>query len=195
MDALIDWAKNIVYFILFIKLLTNLIPNGNMSKYIKLFTGILLMIVLMQPILTLKTMNEKVLDPMNEINKVLAKDEFSSQTKTYSSLNKTLALNLYKKKMEAQIQSIVQEENAEVVFIELKINEEEGQDYGDLLEIQLKVVHKDEEIKSKVAKIEIDTSDAYSGTKAEDIILEKNIKNTLHGFYNVPIANMNISIE
>lgn len=195
MEFLKDWIKNIVYFILFIKLITGLIPNGNMSKYIKLFSGILLMLVLTSPLISLKQIDKKVLYQFFDYDKAIAHESLLVQRDTYSSINESLAIDLYKKKVRSHIYQIVEAEKVEILLLELFINEEKGEKYGEIIGIELKVRPLIEKDHQGVNKIEISSeAKAYNET-TEAIIIRKNIKIALHGFYNIPTDNMNIIIE
>lgn len=39
MEAVIQWVKNIVYYLIFISLVFNLLPKGKYEQYIRLFSG------------------------------------------------------------------------------------------------------------------------------------------------------------
>lgn len=197
MNILTDWAKNIIYYVLFVKLLTTLIPNGNMSKYIKLFSGILLMLVLAEPIMSLNRLDEKVLKNFINYEMVIAQDSFTSQINTYNNVNDTLAINIYKKKVEAHICQIVETENVDIISLEVIIEDKQGVQFGELIAINLCVTPKSSNKIVRHNKIEISSKSPLNDNEltAEDIILQKNIKIALHGFYNIPTDNMNISIE
>lgn len=195
MEYLSDWAKNIVYYILFVKLISHLIPNGNMSKYIKLFTGILLIVVLMEPILSLSNMDQKVMSNIMNMENMIAHKDFESQSKTYSNVNDQLAINLYKKQVEEHIRKLVEDEGAIVSSVDIKINVEEGTHYGEIVSINLQVAKKNNNKAVTIEKIEIGSNSSTHNVKAEDIIIEKNIKIALRGFYNIPPDNMNISVS
>ncbi|HLR71398.1 MAG TPA: stage III sporulation protein AF, partial [Pseudogracilibacillus sp.] len=53
MDALVNWVTQIIMFILLASIIDLLTPESAMKKYIKLVVGLLLILILMQPIFSL----------------------------------------------------------------------------------------------------------------------------------------------
>jgi hypothetical protein len=98
--------------------------------------------------------------------------------------------------VETHINEIVKAEQAEVCSIEILINENEGPHFGEIIGINLTVKPLKNIKSNRIEKVKIDTYHSNEDLlKAEAIILQKNIKIALHGFYNIPTDNMNISIE
>lgn len=76
-DVLMDWilsfVKNICIFTLVMTLVLNLFPESNYRKYIKLFAGFLLLILVLQPILKIKNIDldiEKIVQDINYENSI-----------------------------------------------------------------------------------------------------------------------------
>ena len=45
-----DWIKNLVGYLLIVSVVTQMMPNGKYEQYVKLFTGFLLIILILQQI-------------------------------------------------------------------------------------------------------------------------------------------------
>lgn len=52
MDGLYGWVKNIVFYLIFLTVLTGLLPSGTYEKYIRFFAGTVLILVTLSPILS-----------------------------------------------------------------------------------------------------------------------------------------------
>ena len=50
MDFLYDWVKNLAVFLIFISIIRNLLPKNHYEKYVKLFTGMLVILLVLQPL-------------------------------------------------------------------------------------------------------------------------------------------------
>lgn len=50
MSVIYDWIKDILYYLILISLVYQLLPNENYRKYMKLFSGILLVIIVLKPL-------------------------------------------------------------------------------------------------------------------------------------------------
>ena len=52
MDGLYGWVKNVVFYLIFLTVLTGLLPSGTYEKYIRFFAGLVLILVTISPVLT-----------------------------------------------------------------------------------------------------------------------------------------------
>ncbi len=50
MEELFSWIRNITYYLIFITVVGNLLPNKKYEKYIKLFAGMVLILLVLKPI-------------------------------------------------------------------------------------------------------------------------------------------------
>lgn len=50
MEELYSWVKNITYYLIFITVAVNLLPNKNYEKYIRLFAGMVLILLVIKPL-------------------------------------------------------------------------------------------------------------------------------------------------
>jgi stage III sporulation protein AF len=50
MEELFNWIRNITYYLIFITVVGNLLPNKKYEKYIKLFTGMVLILLVLKPV-------------------------------------------------------------------------------------------------------------------------------------------------
>lgn len=49
-EGLYRWIQNIVYYLIFVTMILNLLPSGKYEKYLKLFTGCILILLVIQPV-------------------------------------------------------------------------------------------------------------------------------------------------
>ncbi len=50
MEAVFDWVKSIVFYLILLTVVTHLLPNKKYEKYLRLFTGMLLVMVVIKPV-------------------------------------------------------------------------------------------------------------------------------------------------
>lgn len=50
MDGLYGWIQNIVYYLIFVTVIVNLLPAGKYEKYLRLFAGCILILLVLQPV-------------------------------------------------------------------------------------------------------------------------------------------------
>lgn len=68
MEIIYNYIKNIVYFSLFVNLILNIFPNKNSKKYVRLFAGFLLILVVLEPIADFDKITQKIEERILEIN-------------------------------------------------------------------------------------------------------------------------------
>ena len=71
MEFMYGYIKNICIFMLVITLILNIFPEKSYIKYIKLFAGILLLLIVFNPILKIKNSNldiGKIIEKYYEVN-------------------------------------------------------------------------------------------------------------------------------
>lgn len=60
MDGIYDWVRNIVYYLIFMTIITNLLPAGKYEKYLRLFAGCILILLVLKPLTGSLRLEEKI---------------------------------------------------------------------------------------------------------------------------------------
>ncbi|MCB6610983.1 stage III sporulation protein AF [[Clostridium] symbiosum] len=60
MDGIYAWVRNIVYYLIFMTIITNLLPAGKYEKYLRLFAGCILILLVMKPLTGSLRLEEKI---------------------------------------------------------------------------------------------------------------------------------------
>lgn len=79
MTYLYRWIQNMAVFFVMTVLITRLLPNRSYEKYIRLFLGLLLMMVLLQPLENLFSLDEFFLSAFEEGILTIESDEISEE--------------------------------------------------------------------------------------------------------------------
>lgn len=64
-EILFDWVENIAYYMIMVTAFMHVIPNGNYQKYIRLFTGMILILLLGSPVLNMFGVDQEKISLMN----------------------------------------------------------------------------------------------------------------------------------
>lgn len=59
MEAVFDWVKGIVFYLILLTVVNHLVPNQKYGKYIRLFTGMLLIMMVIRPVTQVFSWNEQ----------------------------------------------------------------------------------------------------------------------------------------
>lgn len=57
MNAVFDWVRGIVFYLILLTVVSHLVPGKKYEKYIRIFTGMLLVLIVIQPIRAFKGMD------------------------------------------------------------------------------------------------------------------------------------------
>ncbi|MCL7746138.1 stage III sporulation protein AF [Halalkalibacter alkaliphilus] len=100
MGFLTEWLTNIILLILLATILELMLPNSNMQRYVKMVVGLLLLVVMLQPLLTIFTedVDEWLFSLSNEVEQ------------TERSINETI--NLQKRDIESGVRAYTLEQVA-----------------------------------------------------------------------------------
>lgn len=58
MEWLSQWVRNLAFYFIFLSVLMNVIPQGEERKYIRFFMGLLLILILIKPLLTVGNLDQ-----------------------------------------------------------------------------------------------------------------------------------------
>lgn len=204
MEVIYDWIKNIVMFLILAKILEYLIPNGNMKKYVKLFTGVLLMLIILNPVIKYSGLSNKLNYNIIMRDFELKTPSVEEQINQNKDLKNDITIKLYKEKIVSHIMQLLTNEDINVSRVNVDVVEDYNSDnYGALTKVVVTISEKqvDKPGDIQIQKVEtITIGDKQSTTNqevksSEQIILEKNIKNMINNFYNLSSDNIYITIE
>lgn len=66
MEVMVDWAKNLTFFMIFMNLAYQLMPEGNLQKYSKLLGSFLLLLLLMEPVMGFFSFKDNLSDMVEQ---------------------------------------------------------------------------------------------------------------------------------
>ncbi len=185
-----QWIKNIAFYMILITAVMNILPNNNYKKYINLFTGMVMIVLVLAPISGLLGIKTRL--DTNFIKNMYSQELSSMKLDTYNMSNETTTkiFEEYKNEIGLQVEKLVNEEGYCMVKADVVMNEdEESEQYGNLESIQV-VISEEEQENQKIAvdKIQI-------GQNQIENPEEISVKNVIEDFYNLGLDNINVSIQ
>lgn len=168
MNYIIEYAKNIIFFLLFFTFVKMFINDKSYGKYIEVILGFILIIILTQPI--------KSIFSMENIDFSIGEGENINVDK-YVELGEGYSLSLSEETIKKQVEALLDDGSYEVVDTSISLDEEYNLK---LINIILR--------RREIREIEIE------GAVVEDLeILE--IKNRLKDFYDLSSSHINVYIN
>lgn len=138
MDFLYGWIKSIAIYMILISVVKNLLPKSQFEKYLRLFTGLLVIILVIEPF----TQWMNLQDSMDDLFSLDAyKQEMNQLQADFSQLGdkyEERVLGSYERQVKEQIELLLKEEDQRVRKVEFFVCMEEGaEDYGQLTRIDI----------------------------------------------------------
>lgn len=124
MTIIYDWIKNIIYYLILISLVFQILPNEQYRKYMKLFTGILLVIIVLKPVRVF--MNDESLEKVKAaFYQYNGKEEnFSAKMEEFQKQQEKISEEYVAETLKEQIQNIVGNKGYYVQKAELEKQDE-----------------------------------------------------------------------
>ena len=175
MDGLVQWIKNMAVFYIVAALIMQLIPGKEYQKYIRVFLGIVTIILIVNPVSKLLS-KEATLDEYLSLNYNLRmEEELKEELRIMGNLREQVILEDYiapaKKEIENYVNSIGALYLDSVITVETN---EKSANFG------------------KITKIIVKATCDYTQSKE---LLEIEIKKYLANFYNLDNRNINVNIS
>ncbi len=195
MAFLRTWVLNIVTVIIFITFLEILLPNSNMKRYIKMIIGLLVMLVVLNPLLEVASGKINLEEDIFKTSAMMDQKTLSYDYERLQGEQDQQLITLYKSKIDNHIRTKIEGENKlKVVELDLTIVEEKShKDFGKLKNIHLVLSAPEKPPESTaeiqpVSKIYIEVGKGGEKAKAAAVIdngLSEKLRSELASLYEV----------
>lgn len=200
-----DWVKNIVIYLLIVSIIMNLIGKSDYKKYINVFTGLLLLVIIITPIVNFIS-NENSLEQY--FNAYVNKVELGIDLETIDvneNRKEEVILTTYKENVKKQISSLVQANGVYLKKCEIILDDKEN--FGVIKEIFC-VIQYDEINDNDIFIEEVEHVNVVIDTTIEEIEqyefsknaekyneLTQKLKNIIANFYAISSDNIYITVD
>lgn len=122
MHIIYDWVKNIVAFYIFMTAALHLLPKSSYQKYVRFFGGLLLVVLLLTPILTLFKKKDTLLDRVSYESFRQHLDTIQLDTEGLEQRQKAAYQEEYGKAIGGDITRMAEEQDLTVQSIRVALN-------------------------------------------------------------------------
>lgn len=133
-----DWIRNIAVFMILVSVIVNLLPKNHYEKYVRLFTGMVMIILLIKPVSTLFQLSDR-LDRVFTLD--IWKQELTGLELDFAGLSEELEdkrMETYGEQLKGQVAFLLEEEGVELVDLEYEIClEKEEENYGKITNMKV----------------------------------------------------------
>ena len=142
-EFLRNWTINITIISVFVFMLEILMPSGSMKRFVKVIVGLLVIVVIVKPFLSLKG----VLDDFNynvvEASNFIQRESLDIQSSRINTYNQKQALELYENNLKAEIKQAVYLRsgvNPDQIEVELEVENNIGKkEFGSIKSVFIDV--------------------------------------------------------
>ncbi|NLZ80886.1 MAG: stage III sporulation protein AF [Clostridiales bacterium] len=200
MTGLYTWVKNMAYFFILVTIVMNLVPGKQYKKYIKLFTGIILILIILSPVSQLFNLEESLSFYLNMENYQLELEQVQYDLLLADEKHYEMVTLSYEEDIKNQIEIWAKEKGLYLldssIYWEM---DSTSSDYGKIKGMDLIMSKKEHSVQEEVIDIGIEkvmvSLNSEEESKSKGSIEEIYLKTLIQDFYNIPVNNINVSIQ
>lgn len=195
-----NWTFNIATIIVFFVLIEVIIPSEKFKKYIKFVIGLIIMIVIMNPIVS--TLNGKISidDIAIESFNQFQVEEIKSKHANYEKSQNDQILSIFKEKLIEQIkEKILSIDGINETYVEINIEEDvNSADFGEIKQINAEIHPNSNKELSKnetVKPVDINLEKKVSNNESNNQKLISKVKLELSTSYEIEPKNIFLKLQ
>ena len=124
MELIYGWVKNIVCFDIFMAIILYLLPRESYRKYVRFFSGMLLIILAANPVLSLLGKEEMLLQKISQAGFFQELDNVKLDTRHLEQAQKKAYVKEYERAVEMDASRIAEGKQMEVLWADVQLSEE-----------------------------------------------------------------------
>lgn len=194
MDVLHSWVKGIVCYSILTAVFMEVLPD-KFRKYIRLYMGLLFILLFLSPAIRLFHLEDTMEDFFNKANlKIELEDKsFELQLKEEAALEELK--EEYTQQLKGELSGFLDGQGYTLSEVELAWEEDTGEEeFGEVSALRL-IVQPLQERDTEPKGIRVDRVQVEVFQKQGESMEENALKNELANFYNIDVANINVSIQ
>lgn len=167
METITGWVRNLVFYLVFLTLILNLLPSGKYEKYVRLFAGMVLVLVALQPFTSGLRLDERIayyfeVFSYREEAEDLERKLTGMEEKRMEELTGT-----YEEAAAVRIREMAREAGMDPETVEVTIEKDrENRDFGRITDVRVESGSEKEETEEEAVRIRIDP--VFAGGPAEE---------------------------
>ena len=194
MEALVSYAKSILFFLLFVNLIMQLLKGSSYEKFVRPVCGMILVILIVKPVLSLFGMEKQLLFAAEQKISFLFSEGEAEFVLPEGTGYEFSVLEAYEEELTGQLREMLSEEGLLLVSADFSLSAETNS-FGEIRGLTVEVKEGEEVWQSaeriKIAPIVFEKEATKDGMSAEEI----RVKDKLADFYNLERENIYVNIK
>ncbi|MFC4404245.1 stage III sporulation protein AF [Gracilibacillus xinjiangensis] len=172
MEYITSWILQIIIYMILALIVDLILPSSKMKQYAKLVIGILLILIILQPILSVFKVNlDQLVSPIVESNQMdsldqMIKNETNTNKSEIESINQAYVLE----EVVVQMENLVKEElektfQLAIFDLEVVLDNESNEEQAQIDKVYVQVIPYEDEAMQAVETVEIEVSESKAKQK------------------------------
>ena len=140
MEGIYSWVQNIVSYLIFVTIITGLLPAGKYEKYLRLFAGCILILLVLQPLTGSLRLEEKIDTIFRSISFENEAEELRGQLDEMEKKRLNQLISRYEEAASEDLMRLASEEGFQAQSVSVSINADgSSPDFGKVNRIEMKL--------------------------------------------------------
>lgn len=136
MEGVVDWVKNLVFYLLFLTLALSLLPAGKYEKYVRLFAGMVFVLAAVRPFTVSLRLEEKLAGYMEQVSFQNEAADFERELMGMEERRMEELTSKYEETVAEQVGEMAREAGVEPERVEVEIDgDRESERFGMVTEV------------------------------------------------------------
>ena len=139
MNWLYDWVWNLVIYFILLTALNGVLPRSDYKKYIRLFTGALLILIILNPLLKICDLDTKTEAFFRKNSFELERNNLREHMSVMKDMGQDYVMKQYKEALCRRVEQLGKEHGVSVENVNILLEEDErSSEYGRILYMKMK---------------------------------------------------------
>ncbi len=140
MDGLLKWIGNILYFLIFLTIAENLLPGQKYNRYIRLFAGMILILLVIEPVTRTLHLEDRLAGYFKSFSFRQDAEDLSREILGVEKQRLSQIIDRYEQAVETDVRVMAAEMGYDAVSAEVMIDQDpESGNYGSVVYIEMKI--------------------------------------------------------
>lgn len=145
MEGVYSWVQNIVCYLIFVTIITSLLPAGKYEKYLRLFAGCILILLVLSPLTGSLRLEEKINAVFRSISFENEAGELQGQLDDMEEKRLNQLISRYEEEASGELTRLAAEEGFQAQSVSVSINaDSKSRDFGKVKKIEMKLKNESE---------------------------------------------------
>ncbi|WP_434309287.1 stage III sporulation protein AF [Hominifimenecus sp. rT4P-3] len=146
MADILRWVKNLAVYLIFSELLFQILPHKRYRKYLRFFSGLILVLLILSPLLSAGGLEQRLLEAIDSFGGIQPAGEVEAALSQVEAAREQGISGEYEAILQSKVEEIVKEEGYQIASFAADINlDPEAEEFGQIDSLTAVLVRKEGE--------------------------------------------------